>query len=153
MNPKIAERAWKLIMERPPAHMPDRRGIFRSGRPENYVELEYQMGVGARWEYAFPSFLDEFYLHRDARFFAEPPSNYFPQQRRVFLAAVAEYLCHRFNLPVPAWVSEPEFNTPFKIRVDLGGGPAETREQRWTETPLEFASRNMIYDPSGLIRL
>ena len=114
--------------------------------------------AGADYGYAFAHFLHEFYLYRQASFFAEEPSRQvFDQRQRSFLAAMAELQCHKLFLPVPHldrkrgvlqdewdWVRDIEgFNEQFRARVD----------RRRKQASPEFRRHNILYEGRNLLRL
>ena len=75
-------------------------------------ELEDNVRGGQPLEIQLGDFLDAFYLGPRAARVQEPPAllaGANPQGAMIdaLLAAVAEYLCRRFSLPIPAWVYEP----------------------------------------------
>jgi hypothetical protein len=58
---------------------------------------------------AVDGFLGNFYSWRRASFFEfEPPVSFNPKWR-AFLAAMAEFLCRKYDLPIPAWTEKPEY--------------------------------------------
>lgn len=138
---RFDKMAWDIIHNRKPPRWPERKGLAHSGRACNFAELEQELRNGGDFQIEFPQFLDEFYLHRTADFFAVEPSDYFDIRTRAFFAGVTEYLCHRFNLPVPVWVERPDyFLSEYWKKCRDTGEP-------------EFARRNIGYDPRNLIRL
>jgi hypothetical protein len=150
-------RAWAAIHERPiptDAHC----GLALSGRPANYAELQQAVESGQDLGFAFSHFLDEFYLFRNASFFAVEPPPFFGFRLRAFLAAVAEFLCHEFSLDVPAWVDQPEYalSEEWDWTADLENFPDELRDrvaQRRDRATPEFRKHNIIYESRNLIRL
>lgn len=150
--------AWATIHARPRPKKAS-GGLQSSGRPANYRELiEAVTDRGQEFGYAFAHFLDEFYLFRDVSFFSEEPPGQFVPSRRVFLAGVAEFLCHEFSLPVPAWTEKPEYflDEEWDYVADFDEFPKELHDrinQRRERATPEFRRRNIIYEARNLLRL
>lgn len=141
MAGKFDKLAWDIIHSMPPPSMPGHKGLEMSGRPKDFAEVEALLSGGEDFRIAFPMFLDEFYCFKTPDFFAVEPSDFFDRQTRAWLAGIAEYLCHRFGLPVPEWTEKPEYFLPeFWKKTDDSGDP-------------EFRRRNVGYNPRHLIRL
>ena len=140
---KFDDIAWETIHNRPApkAEFANHKGLAVSGRPQNYLELEIA-AKESDMELALSDFLHEFFLFRSPDFFAIEPSDYFSTHDRVWLAGVAEYLCHRFGLSVPPWTEKPEYFLQQPWRKFHGD----------TQEP-EFRRRNVLYNPRHLIRL
>jgi hypothetical protein len=66
-----------------------------------------------------------------------------------FLAAVAEHLCRRFALPIPAWVFEPD---RYLARPFFALAAPSFRATLLLESPLEFRSRNLFVTANALSR-
>lgn len=116
---KFDKIAWETIRNRP---LPSSNDEL-SGRPKNFAELEAMVRRGTDFDIALLSFLDEFYLHRSHSFFNREPGTYFSPNYRSFLAAVAEFLSVKFDLPHPLWVDKVEYSlpddwNPFDFEVD-----------------------------------
>lgn len=85
--------AWQTILDRP-QHEP-------VGSPRNFAELRPCEGVA--FAEALDGFLERFYSWRRPSFFEfEPPTSFKPEYR-AFLAAMTEFLCRKYGLPVPKW--------------------------------------------------
>jgi hypothetical protein len=141
---KFDDIAWPQIESRPvpQGQFADHYGLAKSGRPASFSELEQMLRGGKDFTLAWCMLLDEFYLFRRVEFFAAPPSTYFDPRTRAWFAGVVEYLCHRFGLPVPCWVQQPEYFLP----------EPWVRSHSDTGEP-EFRRRNILYNPRNLIRL
>ncbi len=138
---KFDKVAWSIIEQMPPPSMPGHKGLALSGRPKDFAELESLVSDGENFDIAVALFLDEFYCFKTEDFLAAEPTDFFDARTRAWLAGVAEYLSHRFRLPVPTWVGKPEYFLPeFWKKSDDSG------EQ-------EFRQRNIGYNPRHLIRL
>ena len=138
---RFDEVAWRSIHERTP-HPSDHKGVEKSGRPKNYEAVSRLIEQGGDWEPVISDFLHQFYFSRTADSFEKEPGDWFSREARAWLAGVAEYLCHRFNLPVPEWTEKPEYFLP---------EPWE--ESRADTGECEFRRRNIGYNPRHLIRL
>lgn len=123
-------------------------------RPRNYEEMA-ELARVRDYEFAWSEFLHEFFRYKTAEFFAVPPPRSFSPQRRALLAGVAEYLSNEFQLPVPAWVSQPEFylNEPWDPWEDLCPDMEEFRQVRMERSHPAFLKRNVIYETRNLITL
>jgi len=97
-------------------------------------------------------------LHSLISFFAVEPPASLPTKERAFLAAMTEFLCHEFDLPVPAWTEKPEYflAEEWDYVTDLEEFPEALRDRvakrRERATP-EFRRHNIIFEAQGLIRL
>jgi hypothetical protein len=100
-------------------------------------------------------FLHEFYRHKSASFFTEPPSTNLSPGYRAMLAGVAEYLSRRFALPVPEWTNLPEFfldqewDSLSEVLPDID----QYRKERRARADEAFLRRNVIYESRSLIAL
>jgi hypothetical protein len=107
---EIDALCWKLLEDKVPRPGPP-PGYPASPRPANLVELAELIRDCGDFEHCWGGFLHNFYLYKSESFFAVPPPPLtFSREHRAWLAGVAEYLCGRFHLPVPAWTDEPEFH-------------------------------------------
>ncbi len=117
-------------------------------------ELEANVRGGQPLEIELGDFLDAFYLGPSAARVEEPPAlltgaNPQGAMMDALLAAVAEYLCRRFSLPIPAWVYEPcrHLERPFFALPSLA-----FRTTLLLESPMEFRSRNLFVTANALSR-
>ena len=134
------ELVWRSIHEVTP-HPSDDRGQEKKGRPTNYEEVSAMMEQGGNWELVISGFLHEFNFSRTKDFFEKEPSQWFSCEMRAWFAGMAEFLCHRFSLPVPEWTEKPEYFLP----EPWGKSQDDTGEP-------EFRRRNIGYNPRHLIR-
>lgn len=138
---KFDESKWRSIHERTP-QLSDEKGPEQGGRPKNYEEISYLMEQGGDWGIVISAFLHEFNFSRTADFFEKEPGQCFSHEMRAWFAGMAEYLCHRFELPVPTWAEKPEYFL------------AEPWEKSHDDTgDSEFRRRNIGYNPHHLVRL
>jgi hypothetical protein len=100
--------AWQTIRDRKRPERPP-RGIENGGRACNFSEVEALIRDGMSFDDAFESWLQEMYQYRQESFFAIPPSPFFAQHERAWMAGVAEGMARKLDLPVPTWVESPEF--------------------------------------------
>jgi hypothetical protein len=155
--------AWKTLEDKiphpgPPPDYPS------SPRPANFAQLAQMTNDTGDLAHSLSGFLHSFYLYKSASFFEVPPQESFSQERRVWLAAVAEYLCLRFHLPVPAWTEEPAYflseaeEWDYEETETFGWAEmfldlSDSREARRTKSDPAFSKRQIIYDPRSLITL
>jgi len=88
--------------------------------------------------------LDEFYHHRTAEFFTQEPGVEFPRPTRALLAATAEFLSLEFGLPVPQWVSKPDFTLPVLHDPYGFGLDAESSNPIFTKHGVLFQTKSLI---------
>ncbi len=118
-------------------------------------EVARQTLSGDSFDRCLANFLDEFYAFPDSGALEEPPPPLAPAFGKVgcvqdaYLAAVAEELANRFNLPVPPWTSngtralhEPWFASPL----------ASLRAVLILESPPAFRARNLFVSENALLR-
>jgi hypothetical protein len=161
---EIDEIAWEAI----DAHVsPTRPDGYRSSRPSNYIELweaiqsftpdiEDTSPMPWAWpafEHAWSNFLHEFFCWRTTGFFSEPPPTCFGPEHAALLAGTAEYLCHRYDLDVPEWVSDPRYRLRDLWDVEGYLNPRETLYRRVQRSEPEFLSRNVVFEARNLITL
>jgi hypothetical protein len=139
--------AWRTIHDRS-------RPKGQPTPPRNFGELP--PCEGPEFSEVLNNFLDRFYTWKLPEFLEVEPSVEFAPQYRAFLAAVAEFLCHEFAIPVPDWVAKPEFclEKEWDAAADLDEFPfmliIPIEERRARAAP-EFRSRNIIFASRGLI--
>jgi hypothetical protein len=160
---EIDALCWKILEEKVPRSGPP--PSYPAGpRPGNFVELAAMIADHGDFEHAWSGFLHNFYLYKSESFFAVPPPKFFAQERRVWFAAVAEYLSLRFHLPVPAWTEEPEYflseaeEWDFEETESFGWAEmtldlSESRAERRAQSDPAFSKRRIIFDPRALITL
>jgi hypothetical protein len=124
-------------------------------RPRTLAEVASRAASGDSFDRCLANFLDEFYAAPQAAALAEPPALLAPQfggtgcVQDAYLAATAEELARRFDLPTPAWVASdqralhtPWFATPL----------AALRAVLLLESPAGFRSRNLFVSEDALSR-
>lgn len=70
------------------------------------------MRSGKDWEYTFSDWSHAFVVRKDPRCLAQEPPSWFPKERRVMLAGVAEFFSNLYGLPKPTWTDKPEYFLP-----------------------------------------
>jgi hypothetical protein len=139
--------AWRTIHDR-------RRPKGEPTPPRNFSEL--RPCEGPEFSEMLNGFLDRFYWwKRPEALEFEPPLGFAPEYR-AFLAAVAEFLCHEFNIPAPAWIAKPNYCliVEWDAAADLEEVPwvlVIPIEERRAQAAPEFLSRNIIFPSRGLI--
>lgn len=77
------------------------------------------------------------------------PENPTPEQHEwaAFCAGAVEYLCAKYHLPCPEWVSDPRFTLkdPWFVSKLVRRNP-RLQDQLRTEAPTPFARRNVFCD-------
>lgn len=124
-------------------------------RPKTLAEIASRSACGDSFDRCLANFLDEFYAAPQAAALADPPLLLAPQLgspgrvQDAYLAATAEELARRFNLPTPAWAGSDErtlhspwFATPL----------AALRAVLLLESPPAFRSRNLFVSENALSR-
>ena len=123
-------------------------GHAQCGRPANYAELGQMIeDWNGDFEHAWSEFLHEFFRYRAASFFAAPPPRNLNPGRRAILAGTPEYLSKKFNLPVPAWIEEPEYFLPeiWHPWSDMGLDTRIGQEARRAKSHECFLRPNVIF--------
>jgi hypothetical protein len=125
----------------------------------NYRDLWDRTQV-AGFEAAWSSFLHGFFAWKDSESFSVPPPPGLGSEWCAVLAGAAEYLCHRYELLVPAWTENSQYfltgRWEFVPLVDVwapwpwfeGAG-----EDEWERTPEEFRRRGLYFRARNLITL
>jgi hypothetical protein len=140
--------AWQTILDRP-QHEP-------VGPPRNFAELRVCEGV--EFAEVLDGFLENFYSWRRASFFEHEPPTTFRPEYRAFLAALAEFLCTRYGLPVPPWTSKSAhvLNKEWDPILEMDEIPVtalmsiETLRERAAP---EFRRRGILFAARNLIRV
>ena len=78
-------------------------------------------------------------------------------------AGAAEYLCKRYNLPVPAWTEDPQYFLEgrweplpnFEVATDSFWTPFPFlySEETWNRTEEQFRRRGLVFEARNLIAL
>jgi len=124
-------------------------------RPKTLAEVAARAAQGDCFDRSLANFLDEFYAAPNAAALAAVPALLAPQFGELgrvqdsYLAATAEELAGRFNLPHPSWTTgetrqlrSPWFATPL----------AALRALLLLESPPAFRSRNLFVSGNALSR-
>jgi hypothetical protein len=124
-------------------------------RPATLAEVALLAAQGASFDICLANFLDGFYTSPSAAALAPSPSLLSSQHGELgqvedaYLAATAEDLAQRFDLPVPGWtfgeerqLHRPWFATPL----------ASLRAVLILESPPAFRSRNLFVSENALSR-
>lgn len=108
---------------------------------------------------ALDGFLERFYSWRCASFFEHEPPEALRPEYRAFLAALAEFLCRKYGLPVPEWTEKkPEYFLAVEwdpvLEMDeipvTALTPIETLRERAAP---EFRRRGILFAGRNLIRV
>jgi hypothetical protein len=126
MNPrdKLDAQIWATHLANPPVPGPPPHCF-----PVDYEQLATYIGMGpdalfaSSWVHGWSQFLHYCFEYKQSSFFAKRPPETFTVEEQAYLAASAEILCDRFNLPIPDWVHEPRYHLPkywaaFKCVID-----------------------------------
>ena len=124
-------------------------------RPKSLAEVSALAEQGDDFDRCLANFLDEFYAAPNALALAETPALLAPQfgdtgrVQDAYLAATAEELARRFDLPLPAWtVGEPrQLHHPW-----FATSLAALRAVLLLESPPAFRSRNLFVSENALSR-
>ena len=124
-------------------------------RPKSLAEVARLAAEGDCFDRCLANYLDEFYTAPTAGALVEMPPFLAPKAgepgrvQDAYLAATAEELARRFDLPPPAWMTAPEhalhrpwFATPL----------ASVRAVLLLESPPGFRSRNLFVSENALSR-
>jgi hypothetical protein len=125
-------------------------------RPATLAETIERIIAGEPQEYAFPEFLDEFYLAANAKQrlakLAEKPPETGDARLDAFAGAVAEYLARQYELPdIPGWAFEPSRYLDRAWHISPFDSDA-MREYLTFSSPAEFRSRNIFTEERPLRR-
>lgn len=125
-------------------------------RPKTLAEVAALTVQGDNFDRCLANFLDEFYAAPNAAALADMPALLAPQfgdtgrVQDAYLAATAEELARRFELPWPDWtvgedreLRRPWFATPL----------AAVRAVLLLESPPAFRSRNLFVSENALSRV
>jgi hypothetical protein len=124
-------------------------------RPKTLAEVAALAAQGDSFDRCLANFLDEFYAQPDPAALRATPALLAPQfgdtgrVQDAYLAATAEELARRFDLPLPGWTMDearqlhrPWFATPL----------AALRAVLLLESPPAFRSRNLFVSENALSR-
>jgi hypothetical protein len=121
--------------------------------PRNYVEMaariDFEADADDIWQSsrasAWSSFLHAFFAYKSPMFFAERPPDSLSIEEQALWAGVAEALCAKLELPVPAWTEEgryflPEPRNAWPVQAVL----STPIKDRLAESDPEFRRRNIV---------
>ena len=125
-------------------------------RPKTLAEVAKLALAGDSFDRCLANFLDEFYYQASARALADSPPlmgtalGELGQVQDAYLAATAEELARRFDLPLPAWTAgeERKLHRPW-FASPLGA----VRAVLLLESPPGFRSRNLFVSENALNRV
>jgi hypothetical protein len=124
-------------------------------RPKTLAEVAQLTLSGDSFDRCLANFLDEFYIAPEATGLNESPELLAPkfgdlgQVRDAYLAACAEELARRYNLPLPSWTESPDR----KLRRPWFASPlASLRAVLILESPPGFRARNLFVSENALSR-
>ena len=117
-------------------------------------DVAERVHAGSALEVELGNFLDAFYRTPGESCVAERPEilkrgHSHGEITDALLAAVAEHLCRRFSLPIPAWVYEP---SRYLERPYFALPAIAFRATLLLESPSEFRSRNLFVTANALSR-
>lgn len=125
-------------------------------RPKTLAEVACLTVAGDSFDRCLANFLDEFYGEPTAVALADVPPLLAPaggdlgRVQDAYLAATAEELARRFNLPMPEWIADenrklhrPWFASPL----------AALRAVLLLESPAGFRARNLFVSENALSRV
>lgn len=123
--------------------------------PETLAEVAQLVAAGESFDLSLRNFLDAFYARPQAIALQAEPRRLeetnilFGQIEDAYLAAVAEWLAWRFDLPPPRWAFEPARS----LRRPWFASPlASLRALLLIESPAPFRSRNLFVSDNALSR-
>ncbi len=105
------------------------------------------------WEHSWSEFLHEFYNYKQPSFFDEPSPKSLSLEQQAFLAAAAESLCCRFNIPVPAWTQEAQYSLAEPWDPSAFWYPDVPLTSRIAASSPIFLKHNVLFPDRGLIAL
>ena len=121
-------------------------------RPKTLAEVARRVLAGEdEFDPCLREFLDHFYLSDDAerqRSIAARPSAMDPL-RDAYIAATAEHLARRWQLPVPAWTDDHGFAL---VRPHFSGGLESLKAILTVESPTAFRRRLLFVSANALDR-
>jgi len=104
------------------------------------------------FSFSFRNFLDAFYAMPDATSLAEPPAGS-DRTRNAYLAATCDFLCNKYNLPKPAWLTFPDEDRTFVADPPYFASTYwKTRIWLLADSPQEFRQRNIFIGADALSR-
>ncbi len=123
--------------------------------PKTLADVAQLAARGESFDLSLRNFLDEFYAHPTGNAIASEPE---PLAQKVpdlgpvedaYLAATAEWLAWKFNLPLPDWTRAEQRS----LRRPWFASPlASLRALLLLESPAAFRSRNLFVSENALTR-
>jgi hypothetical protein len=114
----IDEQIWAMHRATPPRPLPSPPPRYSIINYEQLAEI-YDPEADAQsdllepsWQHALSSFLTTCFTYKQPSFFEKRPPASLAIERQAYLAGATEVLCARFDLPVPAWVHDPDLVLP-----------------------------------------
>jgi hypothetical protein len=149
------DKVWELMAKAKRVRTAWRDSVWEGGRPQTFAQMGDAMRAGVDWEIAWGDWRHEFIARKDPRCLAEEPPEWFPPERRILLAGVAEVLARIYQLPKPDWVEKPEYFAPEPPRhireedeFDYFSEPTPASAEFYcaqARTPKEILSRNVVF--------
>lgn len=104
------------------------------------------------FSFAFRNFLDDFYAGPQSAPFEAPPSG--PDRtRNAYLAATCDFLCNKFHLPQPQWLTHSDEDETFVANPPYFASTFwKTRIWLLADSPQEFRQRNLFVGADSLSR-
>ncbi len=149
---EMDQAAWAIIEASAPSNA-EPLGYEASGRPANFVELGQMVQETEDWERCWSEFRHEFFRYKTEGFFSLPAPSTFSIERRAFLAAAAEALCRRFDLPVPSWTQEAVYTLQEPWDPVGFWYPDVPFTSRVAASSPVFLKHNVVFAERGLIAL
>ncbi len=149
---EMDELCWASLHARVPHPGPPPTYAER-GVVSNFEDLAAVAAKTGDFETAFHAFVHTFYFYKVASFFALPPPESLPIERRAQCAGAAESLCVRFGLPVPAWTEEPDYFLPEPWDPAYEWRCILPVENIITECSPAFLRRNVLWADRDLIAI
>ena len=145
------EIVWKSMAEATRTGQDWTEGPWSGGRPRTFAEMGAVLRSGKDWEYTFSDWSHAFVCRKDPRCLAQEPPSWFPKERRVMLAGVAEFFSNLYGLPMPTWINKPEYflSEPTYLTMLLPDTEDGLHRLR-ARTPKELHRRNLIFEARGL---
>ena len=125
-------------------------------RPKSLAEVAMLTVNGSSFDLNFANFLDEFYFRPNADALLPEPPLLAPHNENIgaiqdaYLAAAAEELARKFDLPWPTWSNRDERKLH---RPWFASQLASLRAVLILESPPGFRSRNLFVSENALTRV
>ena len=124
-------------------------------RPQSLAEVARLAAAGDSFDRCLANFLDEFYAQPNAAALMETPERLAPKLGELgavadaYLAAAAEELARKFQLPMPSWTAGGgrALHHPW-----FASSLASLRAVLLQESPASFRARNLFVSENALSR-